>query len=80
MSIYVKRIRFNKLKEGDVFTFRKNGCIGKHPDDELLRWNTGFTNNWSRKFETFNVLSYGGAAFRIKNTRCFVWTTRDGGE
>lgn len=79
MSQYVKKIRFNKLKEGDVFTFRKNGAIGNHPDDELLRWNTGHTDLCG-KFVTSNVLSYGGGGFHIKNTRKWVWTTTDGGK
>ena len=69
---FTERVRFNQLKEGDLFTFRKNGCAGNHPDDELLRYSNVI--NAGTIFEKkCNALCYGGAWFKINNVRSWVW-------
>lgn len=63
---FTEKIRFNQLEEGDLFTFRKNGILTGHPDDELLRY-----DSWGET--KANALCYGGVWFTIKNTRSWVW-------
>lgn len=69
---FTEKVRFNQLKEGDLFTFRKNGILTGHPLDELLRYDWSWSddrNNW----HDYNVLDYGGGHYKINNTRCWVW-------
>lgn len=70
---FTEKVRFNQLKEGDLFTFRKNGeSKGYHTDDELLRYDR--VVNAGTIFEKkCNALCYGGAWFKINNTRSWVW-------
>lgn len=77
---FTKKVRFNQLDEGDVFTFRKNGKI-VDDGDELLRHDHEYFNKKNGRYVCdANVLSYGGGWFKINNTRCWVWTTVDGGK
>lgn len=68
---FTEKVRFNQLKDGDLFTFRKGGKIGDHPDDELLRH-----DNEVNKIRC-NALSYGGGWYKINNTRAWVWRIPD---
>ena len=64
---FTEKIRFNQLKEGDLFTFRKNGeSKGYHTDDELLRYDK--VVNAGTIFE-----KKCNAWFKINNTRSWVW-------
>ena len=71
MTRFTEKIRFNKLEEGDLFTFRKNGVLTGNPDDELLRHDSSWTDYYGEV--KVNVLSYGGGWFKINNTRSWVW-------
>ena len=69
---FTEKVRFNQLEEGDLFTFRKNGILTGDPDDELLRYDNGWTDCSGRKIKV-NALCYGGAWFKINNVRSWVW-------
>lgn len=70
-TIFTEKVRFKDLEIGDLFTFRKRGIVGNHPDDELLRYDNEWTDNWGTT--KANALCYGGAWFNIKNKRSWVW-------
>ena len=72
---FTEKVRFSQLKEGDLFTFRKDGQIGGHSDDELLRYNNVIDNGLYKVH--CNALCYGGAWFKINNTRAWVWRIPD---
>lgn len=68
MKQFTKKMRFNQLKEGDLFTFRKNGLItNDYNNDQLLRYSKVING------DKCNALCYGGAWFRINNKHSIVW-------
>lgn len=69
---FTEKVRFNQLEEGDLFTFRKNGILTGDPEDELLRHDNSWTDCFRREIKV-NALCYGGAWFKINNTRSWVW-------
>lgn len=67
-----KKIRFNKLKENDWFTFRTEANITDvYSDDVLFKVDCEFyTEDACQKV---NCMSCGGAQFLIHNKRSIVW-------
>ena len=68
MYKFTKRIRFNQLEEGDMFTFRKNGEI-RYEEDVLMRMNC-FD---SYGFECNVLQTISGGIDHIYNPHRYVW-------
>ena len=69
---YTEKVRFSQLKEGDMFTFRKNGEVDEYDfSSECIREDNYIGIDGI--YATSNVTTFCGAKFNIKNHRCWVW-------
>lgn len=70
MCNFKVKTTFNKVKEGSLFTFRKNGTIKDDKTDILFK----FFKEWEGDFPgSSNCSDLGGGGYLINKTRSIVW-------
>ena len=72
--MYNIKTTFNKLEDGQFFTFRKNGIILNHNAIESICYKVDDSyKDINGVIHKINVRDLAGGASYIKNKRCFVW-------
>lgn len=75
--MYSIRTTFNKVEEGQFFTFRKNGDImsDKNIENECYKVDE-YWEDTNGVIHKINVRDLSGGASYVKSKRCIVWVEK----